>query len=72
VYRVMMYANPLLILETINYAEIILHICLLKVDSGLTYSISILVNSCKCTVQLTEHTVRELSSPLEICLLAYE
>ena len=31
---------------------------------GLAYSISILVNSCKYTVQLTEHTSRELSSPL--------
>ena len=26
----------------------------------LTYNISILVNSCKCTVQLTEHTGRKL------------
>ena len=34
-------------------------ICLLLDDSGLTYSIS-LVNSCKCTVQKTEHTGREL------------
>ena len=27
------------------------------------YSISLLVNSCKCTVWLTEHTGRKLSSP---------
>ena len=30
----------------------------------LAYSISILVNSCKCTEQLAGHTGRELSSPL--------
>ena len=37
-------------------------------DSGLTYLlyISLLVNSGKWTVQLTEHTGRELSSPLLI------
>ena len=46
VYRVMMYANPLLILQAINYTESVLHICSLQGDSGLTYSISILVNSC--------------------------
>ena len=63
VYRVMMYANPLLILQAINYTESVLHICSLQGDSGLTYSISIFVNSSKCTVQLTEHTGRELPYP---------
>ena len=33
------------------------------VYSSLTFCISILINSFKCTVQLTEHTGRELSSP---------
>ena len=47
-----------------NYTESVLHICLLQGDPGLTYSISILVNSWWCTVQLTEHTGRELSTPL--------
>ena len=56
---VMMYSNPLLIVWAINYTESVLHICLLYDVSGLTYSKSILVNSCKCTVQLTEHTGRE-------------
>ena len=37
VYRVMMYANPLLILYAINYTESVLYICLLQGDSGLTY-----------------------------------
>ena len=60
----MMYANPLLIVLAINYTENVLHIWLLYVDSGLTYSISLLVNNCNCTVKQTEHTSRELSSPL--------
>ena len=69
VNRVMIYANPLLIAQPVNYTESVLHICFLffdfcLFDSGLTYSISILVNGCKCTVQLTKHTGRELSSPL--------
>ena len=59
-YRVMMYANPLLIVQAMNYTESVLHICLFLVDSGLTYSVSILVNSRKCTVQLTEHTRRPI------------
>ena len=42
------------------YTESVLHICLLLGDSGLNYSISILVNCWWCTVQLTEHTGREL------------
>ena len=29
-----------------------------------SYGISLLVNSCKCTVQLTEHTGREISFPV--------
>ena len=32
-----------------NYTESVLHICLLLGDSGLTSSILLLVNSCKCT-----------------------
>ena len=48
--------------------ESVLHICLLSGDSGLTYSILLLVNCCKCTVQLTEHTGRKLSYPLAIPL----
>jgi len=52
----------------INYTESVVHICLLYVDSGLTYIISLLVNSWKCTVQLTEHTGRELSTPLVTCV----
>ena len=51
--------EPVSILKDECDTESLLHICLLKVDSGLTYSISILVNSGKCTVQLTEHTGRE-------------
>ena len=52
----------------INYTESVVHICLLYVDSGLTYIISLLVNSWKCTTQLTEHTGRELSTPLVTCV----
>ena len=65
-YRVMMYANPAFtnFIGHKLYRERTAYICLLYVDSGLTYSISILVNSCKYTVQLTEHTGREQSSPL--------
>ena len=60
----MMYANSLLIVQARNYTESVLHICLFQGDSGLTYSKSILVNRCKCTVQLTADTGRELSTPL--------
>ena len=63
-YRVMMYANSLLIVQARNYTESVLHICLFQGYSGLTYSKSILVNRCKCTVQLTADTGRELSTPL--------
>ena len=57
VYRVIMYASPLLIV----YAYCIFNYY--KGDSGLTNSILLLVNSCNCTVKLTEYTGRELSSP---------
>ena len=44
----------------------LLHPYFLQVSSDflLNYSISLLANICKCTVQLTEHSGRELSSPL--------
>ena len=38
----------------------------LDFSPSLTYSTSLLVNSCKCTVQLTEHTGRELLSSLDL------
>ena len=60
-----MYANPLLILQIINYTRAY---CIF-----VYYNLYINISKqlCKCTVQLTEHTSRELSSPLVVLYLNF-
>ena len=61
--RIKSLSFPANILKNI-FTFYIFHFCLLDSDSGLTYSKTLLVTSCRCRLQLTEHTDRKLMSLL--------